>query len=70
MKPQCTLLLAAALLLNHAILGATTKEDRDLVLQGAKVYPSATATPIDNASVVIHHGQIAAIGRRTELKII
>ena len=69
MKPQCTLLLAAALLLNHAILGATTKEDRDLVLQGAKVYPSATATPIDNASVVIHHGQIVAVGRRTELKI-
>ena len=69
MKPQRTLLLAAALLLNHAISGATTSEDRDLVLQGAKVYPSAAAAPIDNASVLIHHGQIAAIGKRTELKI-
>jgi imidazolonepropionase-like amidohydrolase len=69
MKPQRTLLLAAVLLLNHAIHGATPGEDRDLVLQGAKVYPSATAAPIDNASVLIHHGQIAAIGKRAELKI-
>jgi imidazolonepropionase-like amidohydrolase len=39
------------------------------VLQGAKVYPSPTAEPIDNAVVLIQHGRIAAIGRRTELKV-
>lgn len=69
MKLQFTRLLAVVLLLGQAALGAATKEDRDLVLQGAKVYPSATARPIDNAVVLIQHGRIVAVGKRTELKI-
>jgi len=69
MKLQFTCLLAVVLLLGQAALGAATKEDRDLVLQGAKVYPSATARPIENAVVLIQHGRIAAVGKRTELKI-
>ena len=69
MKPQFALLLAVALLLSQATFGATTTEDRDLVLQGAKVYPSATAMPIDNAVVLIQHGRIVAVGKRAEVKI-
>lgn len=69
MKPQCTFLLAVALLLSHATLAETAIEGRDIVLQGAKVYPSPTARPIDNAVVLIQRGRIAGVGKRNELKI-
>src|ERR1700677_3544726 len=69
MRLHFTLLLAVALLLSHAALGATAMEGHDLVLQGAKVYPSPTARPIDNAVVLIQHGRIVAVGKRTELKV-
>jgi imidazolonepropionase-like amidohydrolase len=68
MKARFPLLLAVALLLCHAAPAATAVEERDLVLQGAKVYPSPTAEPIDNAVVLIHHGRIVAVGKRAELK--
>jgi imidazolonepropionase-like amidohydrolase len=44
-------------------------EGHDLVLLGAKVYPSPTGRPIVNAVVLVKHGQIVAVGRRTELKV-
>ena len=69
MKTQFKLLLAVGLLLSQAALAATTKDDRDLVLQGAKVYPSATAVPIDNAVVLIQHGRIVAVGKRNGVKV-
>jgi imidazolonepropionase-like amidohydrolase len=69
MKARFPLLLMVALLLCHAAPAATGVEGRDLVLQGAKVYPSPTAGPIDDAVVLIQHGRIVAVGRRTELKI-
>jgi imidazolonepropionase-like amidohydrolase len=68
MKARFPLLLTVALLLCHAAPAAAAVEERELVLQGAKVYPSPTAGPIDNAVVLIQHGQIVAVGRRTELK--
>jgi imidazolonepropionase-like amidohydrolase len=68
MKARFPLLLAVALLLCHAAPATAAAEERELVLQGAKVYPSPTAGPIDNAVVLIQHGQIVAVGRRTELK--
>ena len=68
MKARFPLLLAVALLLCHAAPAVAAVEERALVLQGAKVYPSPTAGPIDNAVVLIQHGQIVAVGRRTELK--
>jgi hypothetical protein len=46
MKPRLTLLWAVALLLGHVAPAAIAMEGRDLVLQGAKVYPSPTAKPI------------------------
>jgi imidazolonepropionase-like amidohydrolase len=69
MRLQLTFLLAVALLLSHPTLAATAMEGHDLVLQGAKVYPSPTAKPIDNAVVLIQHGRIVAVGKRTELKV-
>jgi imidazolonepropionase-like amidohydrolase len=69
MRLHFTLLLLVALLLSHATLAAAAMEGHDLVLQGAKVYPSPTATPIDNAVVLIQHGRIVAVGKRTELKV-
>jgi imidazolonepropionase-like amidohydrolase len=66
---QFALLLTVAVLLSHPALAATAMEGRDLVLQGAKVYPSPTAMPIDNAVVLIQHGRIVAVGKRAELKI-
>jgi imidazolonepropionase-like amidohydrolase len=69
MKLRLTLLWAVALLVCQGAPAAIALEGRDLVLQGAKVYPSPTAEPIDNAVVLIQHGRIAAVGRRTELKV-
>ena len=65
MKLRLTLLWAMALLLGHAVPAATAMEGRDLVLQGAKVYPSPTDKPIENAVVLIHEGRIVAVGTRT-----
>jgi len=66
---KLTLLWAVALLLGQGVPAAIAMEGRDLVLQGAKVYPSPTAKPIDNAVVLIHDGRIVAVGRRTGLKV-
>jgi imidazolonepropionase-like amidohydrolase len=37
---------------------------QDLVITGAKVYPSPDVPPIGNATVLIHAGKIAAVGKR------
>jgi imidazolonepropionase-like amidohydrolase len=65
MKPRLTLLWAMALLLGHVVPAAIAMEGRDLVLQGAKVYPSPAAKPIENAVVLIHDGRIVSVGTRT-----
>jgi len=69
MKLPVSLLLALPLLLSQIGSVATAAEGPDLVLQGGKVYPSPTASPIDDAVVVIHNGRIAAVGKGSELKI-
>jgi imidazolonepropionase-like amidohydrolase len=69
MKLQLTLLLAVAALLSYAAPAAAAADGGDLVLQGAKVYPSPAAAPIDNAVVLVQHGRIAAVGNRTGLKV-
>jgi imidazolonepropionase-like amidohydrolase len=68
-RTRLKILWAVALLLAHLAPAAIAMEAPDLVLQGAKVYRSPTAEPIDHAVVLIEHGQIVAVGRRTELKI-
>lgn len=44
-------------------------ESGDLVLIGAKIYPSPAAKPIDDGTVVIRSGTIAAVGKRSEIEI-
>ena len=36
----------------------------DLALVGAKIYPSPTEQAIENGSILVHNGQIAAVGTR------
>jgi imidazolonepropionase-like amidohydrolase len=69
MNLRFALLLAVATLLNHAAPAAAAVEARDLALEGAKVYPSPAAAPIENAVVLIQHGRIAAVGKRSEVKV-
>jgi imidazolonepropionase-like amidohydrolase len=41
----------------------------DLALTGAKIYPSPSEPPIDNGIVLIHDGQILAVGQASTVKI-
>ena len=41
----------------------------DLALVGAKVYPSPTAQPINDAVVLVQDGTIAAVGKRSQVHI-
>jgi len=67
MKLRLSLLLVLVLLLSHVRLFAA--EGPDLVLQGAKVYPSPTAQSIDNAVVLIHNGIVTSVGPRNQWKV-
>src|SRR5580692_12499135 len=69
MKLRIRLLSAIALLLSPVRFVAMAAEAPDLMLQGAKVYPSPTAQSIDNAMVLIHNGRIASVGIRNQLKV-
>jgi len=61
----------AVLLLLFAIVARSAPADSsgDLVLVGAKVYPTPQAAPIPNAVVLIHDGKIAAVARRDDIEI-
>ena len=41
----------------------------DLALVGGKIYPSPTATPIDDGVVLVRDGKIVAIGKRGQVKL-
>jgi imidazolonepropionase-like amidohydrolase len=70
MKVGIGVVLAIPLLLiNSGLPVAAAAEGPGLVLQGGKVYVSPTAAPIENAVLFIRDGRIAAVGKRTELKI-
>ncbi len=56
MRLLLTVLLAASVLADARAAS--------LALVGAKVYPSPDAAPIENATVLIHDGVIAQVGRR------
>jgi len=60
MKTLCTMLVFLFAAWSAAI--AQVGAPGDLVLVGAKVYPSPTAAPMGNATVVIHDGKIASVG--------
>jgi imidazolonepropionase-like amidohydrolase len=75
MKLRLKLLLAVTLLsgplagIATALEGPELVVEGELVLRGAKVYPSPTASPIENAVVLIENGRIAGVGKQGELKI-
>ncbi len=50
------------MILGGTLAAADKKGPSDLVLIGAKVYPSPTAAPIENAVIVIRDGKIVDIG--------
>jgi imidazolonepropionase-like amidohydrolase len=41
----------------------------DVALIGAKIYPSPTEPPIENGSILVHQGQILAVGPARAIKI-
>jgi imidazolonepropionase-like amidohydrolase len=68
MKLWLSLLLVLPLL-PGPVVPVAIAADGELVLQGGKVYPSPTASSIENAVVLIANGRIVAVGRRGELSV-
>jgi len=60
---------ALALLFLWVLLGCDFSRASDLVLVGAKIYPSPTEPPIDNGSILVHEGRILAVGPSATIKI-
>src|SRR5262249_23490967 len=48
--------------------GAKPQRD-DLALVGTKIYPSPTEPAIENGSILVHGGRIAAVGPSTTIKV-
>src|SRR5271165_6842966 len=59
----------AAVLLNLVFLANGPSHASDLALIGAKIYPSPTEAPIENASILIHDNRIVAVGPRSAVKV-
>lgn len=51
------------------VLSPATASAGDLALVGARVYPSADAAPVDDAVVLLHGHDIAAVGKRGTVSI-
>lgn len=58
-----------ALLFLWILLACDFTRASDLVLVGAKIYPSPTEPPIDNGSILVHDGRILAVGSSATIKI-
>lgn len=57
------------LLLSLILAAVGDAHASDLVLRGAKIYPSPIDTPIENGSVFVHDGKILAVGPEESIKI-
>jgi imidazolonepropionase-like amidohydrolase len=73
-SPVFVLHFLSLTLVLSAACGVTAGQDKkdgspSLVLVGAKVYPSPTAAPIEDAVVVIANGKIAQVGKRSDFKV-
>jgi imidazolonepropionase-like amidohydrolase len=60
---------ALTLLVSLVLLASGPSRASDLVLIGAKVYPSPTDPPIENGSILIHDERILAVGASPTIKI-
>jgi imidazolonepropionase-like amidohydrolase len=69
MKTKLRQILFIAILLGLLRMVAMALGAPELALDGGKVYPSATAAPINNAVVLIRNGQIVAVGTRDNVKV-
>jgi imidazolonepropionase-like amidohydrolase len=56
-------LATVALALALPLMAAAETPMRDLAIVGAKVYPSPQAAAVENTTIVVHDGRIAAVGR-------
>lgn len=56
-------------ILASLLFGAACLPAADLALTGATVYPAPDASPVAGATIVVHDGQIAAIGARAAVAI-
>lgn len=62
------LLALAVLLLTGTSLG-DAQGSADLAFVGARIYASPTAPPIEDGVLLVHDGKIAAIGKRSRVRI-
>jgi imidazolonepropionase-like amidohydrolase len=65
---KITLLLITILIISHGY-GQGTTAHSGLALVGARIYTSPSAAPIEDGTVLIHNGRIAAVGPRGEIKV-
>jgi imidazolonepropionase-like amidohydrolase len=56
-------------LLLVVLLGSDLSRASDLVLAGARIYPSPSDPPIENGTVVIHNGRILSVGPAAAIRI-
>ena len=67
--PVVSLLLVARSAGRQPSFGQSPTDPQDMALVGAKIYPSPTATPITNGTVIIRHGKIAAVGDSRQVHV-
>jgi imidazolonepropionase-like amidohydrolase len=65
MRPSIKMLVIAILV---TIFSARASYGSDVVLVGAKIYPSPTERPIEQGSILIHDGRIAKVGPTASFK--
>jgi imidazolonepropionase-like amidohydrolase len=51
------------------VLATAPARANDLALVGAKIYPSPSEPPIENAAILVHDGRIAAVGPAAAIKV-
>ena len=56
-------------LLLWTLFACNPAPDSDLVLVGAKIYPSPTEQTVENGSILVHNGRIAAFGPAAAVKV-
>jgi len=60
---------ALPLFLTCVLLAGSPIHASDLALVGARIYPSRSELPIENGSILVHHGHIVAVGPTATIKV-
>ncbi|HEY4287864.1 MAG TPA: amidohydrolase family protein [Puia sp.] len=64
-----TALLLTFCLLTISVSAQTDKTTTDLALVGARIYPSPSAAPIENGTVLVRNGKITAVGSSDKIAV-